>query len=473
MTIDDSKECEKIVKEIIKTPFNSKILKIHRSFFAQLLFDCFKRLFRLHQSIEYNQDGKKQFHIDRNSIQLMDIPGGSVLDSFIVDGICFKRTFYYAGYEQQKKFIENPRIIFLNHELELKHQKEFARIVINDPNQYYQFIDTEWELLNKQLEIICSTKCNIVLNTQPIGDIATQFFTERGITCIGRIGSDTMQDALHSLGGVVQTSINDLQNTLTLQDNDYIFGTCSLFEEHCIGEDFYCVLSGLCKATKCNERVTIVLRGEENILQEVKRTMHDSLCILGNVIQNPVCHLGGGATELFMRTKLNQYCHSKSFTTNNQALSILEGMKSYGKALEEIVFILCENAGLDASRVVDTMCELHENGRIYHGLNLEQMTICSLIPTISIDPSTQHKIIQDISHSTILEPIGVKQNVFQTATEAACFILSIDYVVVMPPIESEEERAQRMAAQYTRQEKLGKQWQQVRASTTKEQAAMV
>ena len=49
-------------------------------------------------------------------------------ESFLVKGVAFKRTFSYAGFEQQPKKFAEPKILSLNLELELKSEKENAEI---------------------------------------------------------------------------------------------------------------------------------------------------------------------------------------------------------------------------------------------------------------------------------------------------------------------------------------------------------
>ena len=56
------------------------------------------------------------------------VPGGTMRDSFLVSGVAFKKTFSYAGFEQQPKKFVNPKILLLNIELELKSEKENAEI---------------------------------------------------------------------------------------------------------------------------------------------------------------------------------------------------------------------------------------------------------------------------------------------------------------------------------------------------------
>ena len=50
-----------------------------------------------------------------------------------MDGVAFKKTFSYAGFEQQPKLFNNPKILCLNIELELKAEKDNAEIRLKEP----------------------------------------------------------------------------------------------------------------------------------------------------------------------------------------------------------------------------------------------------------------------------------------------------------------------------------------------------
>ena len=58
------------------------------------------------------------------------VQGGGLRDSFLVDGVAFKKTFSYAGFEMQPKAYSDPKILLLNIELELKSEKENAEVRI-------------------------------------------------------------------------------------------------------------------------------------------------------------------------------------------------------------------------------------------------------------------------------------------------------------------------------------------------------
>lgn len=71
-----------------------------------------------------------QDDLDETLIGMKKIPGGGVQDSYLVQGVAFKKTFAYAGFEQQPKAFKNPKICCLNVELELKAERDNAEVRI-------------------------------------------------------------------------------------------------------------------------------------------------------------------------------------------------------------------------------------------------------------------------------------------------------------------------------------------------------
>ena len=48
--------------------------------------------------------------LDLKMIGVKKVTGGTMRDSFLVDGVAFKKTFSYAGFEQQPKHFQNPKV---------------------------------------------------------------------------------------------------------------------------------------------------------------------------------------------------------------------------------------------------------------------------------------------------------------------------------------------------------------------------
>jgi len=123
-----------------QTALNSKLLNTYREQFGELVV----------QSIEKLDPNL----LDKELVGVKGVTGGSITESFVVDGVAFKKTFSYAGFEQQPKSFNNPKICILNLELELKSEKENAEIRIDRPEEYQNIIDAEWNIIYDKLKYI-------------------------------------------------------------------------------------------------------------------------------------------------------------------------------------------------------------------------------------------------------------------------------------------------------------------------------
>ena len=54
------------------------------------------------------------------------------------------------------------------------------------------------------------TGAQIILSKLPIGDLATQYFADRGLFCAGRVEGADMNRVAKATGGKLQSSVNDL-----------------------------------------------------------------------------------------------------------------------------------------------------------------------------------------------------------------------------------------------------------------------
>jgi Chaperonin GroEL (HSP60 family) len=161
--INDKSEEEKrnLLLRCAQTSLNSKLIANYKEFFSEMIVEAVEKL-----------EGFK----DKDLIGIKHVTGGSITDSFLVDGVAFKKSFSYAGFEQQPKKFENAKIIILNVELELKSEKENSELRISNPDDFQSFVDAEWKIINKKLENILNSGANVVLSKLPIGDLATQLF---------------------------------------------------------------------------------------------------------------------------------------------------------------------------------------------------------------------------------------------------------------------------------------------------------
>lgn len=205
--------------------------------------------------------------LDLGLIGIKKVPGGSVTESFLVQGVAFKRTFSYAGFEQQPKTFKTPGILLLNLELELQSESSNAEVRLKDPETYQSIVDAEWDIIYEKLAACVASGAKIVLSKKPIGDLATQYFADHDMFCAGRVAQDDMERVARATRAKVQTTVHGLSKDA--------LGTCALFEERQVGAERYNLFQGCPEA----RTATFVLRGgAEQFIAESERSLH-GMCV--------------------------------------------------------------------------------------------------------------------------------------------------------------------------------------------------
>jgi T-complex protein 1 subunit eta len=261
---------------------SSKLIHSEKPFFSNMVVDAVQCL--------------DQEDLDESLIGVKKIPGGGMQDSLLVRGVAFKKTFTYAGAEQQPKSFRNPLILSLNVELELKAEKDNAEVRVEAVSDYQAIVDAEWEIIYRKLEAIEKTGAKVVLSKLPIGDLATQWFADRDIFCAGRVPAADLQRVVKAVGGSVQSTCSDIRREH--------LGTCGSFEEKQIGGERYNLFEECPKAKTC----TLILRGgAEQFIEEVERSLHDAIMVVKRAVKNGDVVAGGGAVEASFHNSLLQF----------------------------------------------------------------------------------------------------------------------------------------------------------------------
>lgn len=145
-------------------------------------------------------------------------------------------------------------------------------------------------------------------------------------------------------GASIQTTVNDL--------GEDILGSCALFEENQVGGERFNFFNGCSNATTA----TIILRGGgEQFIAEMDRSIHDAIMVVRRARKHSSIVAGGGAIEMEVSKYLREY--SRTIQGKQQLI-----INAFAKALEVIPHQICDNAGLDATTILNKLRQRHFQG---------------------------------------------------------------------------------------------------------------
>lgn len=381
---DQAVEYRRLLERCARTSMYSKIISGHGDLMSKLVVDAVLSL-----------DPRDP---DERLIGMKRIPGGAIEDAMLVQGVAFRKTFSYAGFEQQPKQFTDPLVLCLNLELELKAERDNAEVRLEKVSDYQAVVDAEWQLIHDRLESIAATGAKVILSKLPIGDLATQFFADRDIFCAGRVPAEDMNRILRATGAPLHSTVSDLQG-------EKACGRAVSFEERQVGGERWNFLLTQGPETDplATRTCTLLLRGgSDQFIAEIERALHDAIMVVRRALFAEKFVAGGGAVEM----ELSRFLREEAKTRPGRDQLLLAAV---ARALEALPRQLCDNAGCDATDLLTQLRKAHAvNNQIWAGLDLETG---SVIDTLA---------------AGIWEPAIVKSNMMAAACEAACTILSVD-----------------------------------------------
>ena len=328
---------------------------------------------------------------DVDNIQLVKKQGKSVLDTQLVKGVIVDKEVVHPGMPKSSK---NPKIALLNCALEIEKTEMSAEIRISDPTKMKLFLEQETQMMKSMVDKIKASGANVVLCQKGIDDIAQHFLAKEGIMAVRRIKQSDMEKLARATGGRVVTNLDDLKV------ND--LGTAGLAEERKFGEDKMVFIEG-CKDPRA---VGILIRGGlERLVDEVERSLKDSLHVVADIVKRNKIVAGGGAIEVEVSKRLKE--HAAKVGGREQL-----AVEAFAGAIETIPKILAENAGLDP---IDVMVALRSSHEKADGL------------WMGVDVVTGKPV--EMMKLGVIEPVIVKEQAIKSAVEAASMILRIDDVI--------------------------------------------
>jgi thermosome len=372
---------KKFLRKIAMTSMASKLVSENRDYLGEIAVDAI---------LSVAEKTPTSYKIDLDDVKVQKKPGESMRDTKLINGIVVDKEVVHPG---MPKRVEKAKIALLDAALEIEKTEFDAKINIESPEQMEAFLKQEENMLRDMVEKVTKTGANVVVCQKGIDDMAQHFMARKGILVVRRVKKSDMEGLTKATGGKIISNLD----SMSAED----LGYAALVEERKIGDDKMTFIEG-CKHP---HSVTILIRGgTERIVDEAERSIHDALCVIRDVVEEPKIVAGGGAPELEVGRMLKNYAET---LPGREQLAVM----IFAEALESVPLTLAENAGLDPIDIISDLRARHEKEQTWAGVDV------------------LNGKVGDMNKEDVYEPVVVKKQIIKSATEAATMILKIDDII--------------------------------------------
>jgi len=378
------------LEKVALTSMTGKGVEASKSSLSKLVVDAICK-------IAEETNGK--YSIDTDNINIEKKVGGKVNDTELVNGMVLGKERVHPN---MPTTVKKAKIALLGTSMEIEKTEFDAEISIGSPDQLQAFLLEEESMLKEMVDSIKKSGANVLFCQKGIDDLAQHYLAKNGILAARRVKESDLKQLARATGGRL------LSNLKEISKDD--LGFAGLVEEKKIGSD------NLIFVTECNDpkALSIVIRGgTDHVVDEVERSLHDALRVVGVAIEDGKLVAGGGSAEVELSLKLKEY---GATLKGREQLAVTK----FAEAMEVIPKTLAENAGLDPIDKLVDLRSKHETGEKNAGLDVYSGNVVNM---------------QELN---VLEPLRVKTQVIDSAAEVSVMILRIDDVIAstrsaMPP----------------------------------------
>ncbi|WP_292380477.1 thermosome subunit beta [Methanosarcina sp. UBA289] len=382
ITISAAPEDTETLQKIAATAITGKGAEAQKDHLSKLAVKAVKSV------AERSEDGK--ITVDIEDIKVEKRPGGSIKDSEIIDGVIVDKERVHPA---MPEVVEDAKVLLLSVPIELKKTETKAEIKITTPDQMQLFLDQEEAMLKEIVDKVINTGANVVFCQKGIDDLAQYYLTKAGIFGMRRVKKSDMDKLSRATGARIITNLDEIE------ESD--LGYAGLVEEKDVTGSRMTFVTG-CKDSKAT---SILLRGgTEHVVEGIERALEDALRVVGVALEDQKIVVGGGSPEIELSLRLKEYAATLK---GREQLAVMK----FAESLEVIPSTLAENAGLDPIDMLVEMRSQHEKGNKRAGLNVYTGKI------------------EDMFEDNVVEPLRIKTQAINAATEAAIMVLRIDDVI--------------------------------------------
>lgn len=319
--------------------------------------------------------------------------GGSMEETQLVHGIVIDKDW---SHPQMKPEVKDAKICFLTCAFEPPKTKTKVNLNLKTVGDYNKLAEVEQNYFVDMVKRVKDTGANVVLCQWGFDDEANHLLYQNDLHAVRWCGAVELELGAIATGGRIvprfeECSASKLGKAGVVRE--LTFGTTK--DKMLVIED--------CVNTKA---VTILVRGgNKMVIEEIKRSIHDALCVTRNLIRNNNIVYGGGSAEIACSLAISEEANK---------LSSIEqyGMRAFADALEDVPMALAENSGLSPIEVV---------------AELKSRQLSENSSRLGVD--CMLKGTNDMKEQLVFDPLISKQQQILLATQVVRMILKIDDII--------------------------------------------
>lgn len=382
--IDISKEStdENLLKSA-KTALGSKIVSKAHEHFAQMAVDAVLSV----------ADFERK-DVDFELIKMESKVGGALENSSLIKGVLLDKDF---SHPQMDKEVRDCKIAILTCPFEPPKPKTKHKLDISSVAEFEVLQKYEQEKFQEMIDCVKNAGANIVACQWGFDDEANHLLLSNNLNAIRWIGGAELELLAIATNGRIVPRFEDLTpeklgHAGTIKELE--FGTTR--DRMLVIED--------CSNTKA---VTCFIRGSnEMIVAEGIRALHDSICVVRNLIRDNRVVYGGGAAELTCSLAVSD-------AADKQVGIDQYAFRAFANALDTIPMTLAENSGLDP---IESLSALKAKHSLEKASNLG-------VDCLGLGSN-------DMKELFVIDPLIGKKQQLLLATQLTRMILKINDVII-------------------------------------------
>jgi T-complex protein 1 subunit epsilon len=294
------------------------------------------------------------------------------------------------------KIVKDAKMAILTCPFEPPKPKTKHKLDIRSAADYKKLHDNEQAYFREQIRLIKECGANLVICQWGFDDEANHLLYQAKLPAVRWVGGVELELIAIATGGRIVPRFEELTADKLGKAGvvrEVTFGTTK--DEMLVIED--------CGNSKA---VTILVRGgNQMVVDESKRCIHDANCCVRNLIRDPRVVPGGGASEMAAALAVQE-------AADKEQTIEMYSMRAFAAALDVIPMALAENSGLSAIAEMAAMkAKQVENQDAWHGVD------CMCTGT------------SNMWDQNVYEACASKTNQLRLATQVVKMILKIDDVI--------------------------------------------